>query len=365
MKFTVKREALLPLLTRVNNIIEKNSTQKIRTHILITANEGQLSLVGFDNEMKVSGSVPAAVSEAGAITVTSHTLFESVKSLNGQADIEISLHENSLHVIGGKSQIHLATMPAEDFPVPDDYQFDQQFALPASQLVDLFNQVKFSMASNDVRHYLNGLLLHVTPTQILAVSTDGHRLSVSEIANTFGVSEHKAIIPRKAVQELTSWLGGIDAELTINISGTHIQFVFGNLEMTSTLINAEYPAYETVIPEQAQELIIIPKDSLNQALNRAKIVSNEHGLGASLAFSPWELSLSAKNMDNESVDETLEINYNGKPIKTAFNINYLQNILSVIDNENITMSLQDGHSSCLIFDAEKENSRYIVMPMNI
>ncbi len=365
MKFTVKREALLPLLTRVNNIIEKNSTQKIRTHILMTANEGQLSLVGFDNEMKVSGNVPAAIEEAGAVTVTSHTLFESIKSLNGQSDIEISLHENSLHVVGGKSQIHLATMPAEDFPVPDDYQFEQQFALPASQLVSLFNQVKFSMASNDVRHYLNGLLLHVTPTQILAVSTDGHRLSVSEIANTFNVSEHKAIIPRKAVQELTTWLSGVDAELMINISNTHIQFVFGNLEMTSTLINAEYPAYETVIPELSDELIIVPKSELSQALNRAKIVSNEHGLGASLVFSPWKLNLSAKNMDNESVEETLDINYNGEEIKTAFNINYLQNILSVIDNENVTMSLQDGHSSCLIFDAEKENSRYIVMPMNI
>ncbi len=365
MKFTVKREDLLPLLTRVNNIIEKNSTQKIRTHILITASEGQLSLVGFDNEMKVSGNVPAEVAESGQTTVTSHTLFESVKSLNSQSDIEISLQENSLHVIGGKSQIHLATMPAEDFPVPDDYQFEQQFTLPASDLVNLFNQVKFSMASNDVRHYLNGLLLHVTPTKILSVSTDGHRLSVSEIDNTLDVSEHKAIIPRKAVQELTTWLAGIDDKLTVNISNTHIQFVFGNLEMTSTLINAEYPAYETVIPELSDELIIIPKSALNQALNRAKIVSNEHGLGASLVFSPWKLNLSAKNMDNESVEESLDVNYNGKEIKTAFNINYLQNILNVIDNENITMSLQDGNSSCMIFDPEHDNSRYIVMPMNI
>lgn len=365
MKCSVKKAALLPLLTRVNNIIEKKSTQKVRTHILINAKDNRLELIGFDNEMKISGTVEASISEPGSITVTSQKLFDIVRSLGNDADVDISLEDNTLHVVSGHSKFHLATIPAEDYPLPDSYEFDQSFSLPAGRLVDLLNLVKFSMASNDVRHYLNGLLLHFNEGELIVASTDGHRLSVAEIPNEFGISQQKSIIPRKAIGEVTGWLHGEADNLQVNISPTHIQFVYGEMEMTSTLVNAEYPAYETVIPELSENLIVIPKDELKQALQRAKILSSEYGVGVSLAFSPWKLNLSAKNMDNESAEDSLDINYDGENIKTAFNINYLIDILGVIENDNVTLSLQDGQSSCLIYDADKEDSRYIVMPMNI
>lgn len=365
MKFTVKKEELLPLLVRVNNIIEKKSTQKVRTHVLIKATDGQLELIGFDNEMKISGTVEANVEESGETTVTSQKLFAIVNSMANGADAHVTLNENTLDINAGASKFHLATIPAEDFPLPDSYAFEQSFSLAADQLVDLLNQVKFSMASNDVRHYLNGLLLHFNQNQLFAVSTDGHRLSVAETANNFGIEEQKVIIPRKAIGEITGWLANETDNVQINLSETHIQFVFHRMEMTSTVINAEYPAYDTVIPELAQALIVIPKDALKQALQRAKILSSEYGVGVSLAFSPWKLNLSAKNMDNESVEDSLDINYDGEIIKTAFNINYLIEILNVVDSDNVTVSLQDSQSSCLLFDADKENARYIVMPMNI
>lgn len=365
MKFTVKKEALLPLLTRVNNIIEKKSTQKIRTHILINVNDGQLELIGFDNEMKISGTVAAQVEVSGSTTVTSQKLFDIIRSLNANAEISLHLQDNSLHVVSEHSKFHLATMPAEDYPLPDSYTFEQSFTLAANQLVDLFNQVKFSMASNDVRHYLNGLLLHFTANEVISVSTDGHRLSIAEIPNEFGIDALKTIVPRKAIGEMTTWLANETGQIQVNLSDSHIQVVFGTMEMTSTLINAEYPAYETVIPELSDNLIVIPKEQLKQALQRAKILSSEYGVGVSLSFSPWKLNLSAKNMDNERAEDSIEINYDGENIKIAFNINYLIDIIGVIENENLTMSLLDGNSSCLIYDADNETSRYIVMPMNI
>ncbi|MBS9781152.1 MAG: DNA polymerase III subunit beta [Gammaproteobacteria bacterium] len=365
MKFTVKREQLLPLLTRVNSIVENKSTQKIRTHVLLNASDGNLSLVGFDNDIKMSGAIVANIEQPGSTTVSSVKLYEIVRSLTASADIAMELNDNTLHISCGQSKFHLATIDAEEFPLPDDYVFNKQFSLPAHDIVSLFNLVKFSMASNDVRHYLNGLLLHFTQTDLLAVSTDGHRLSVADIPNTFGIDEQKAIIPRKAVAEVSSWLSTIDGNVAVNLSESHIQFTTGTVEMTSTLINAEYPAYETVIPELAEKLIVIPKEDLKQALGRAKILSSEYGVGATLSFVPWKLGLSAKNMENESVEDSIDINYDGENIKTAFNINYLQDILNVIDNDSITFSLQDSHSSCLIYDADKENAKYIVMPMNI
>lgn len=365
MKFSLTKEQLLPLLSRVNSIIEGKSTTKVRTHILINAYEDRVELIGFDNEMKISGNIAVMVEETGQITVNSQKFFDIVRSLRNGAEILIHLVDNQLNILSGSSKFHLATIPAEDYPLPDSYDFDQTLSLPANQLVDLMNLVKFSMASNDVRHYLNGLLLHFTDSDVVAVTTDGHRLSVAEIPNTFGIAEQKRILPRKAVGEVTSWLAGQTDALQINLSETHIQFVFGSMEMTSTLINAEYPAYETVIPELSSNLIVVPNEAMKEALERAKILSSEYGLGVSLSFAAWKLALSAKNMDNESVEDSIDINYDGEQIKTAFNINYLKDIFSHIANENVTLSLQDGQSSCLIYDADKENSRYIVMPMNI
>lgn len=365
MKFTVNKDELLPLLTRVNNIIEKKSTQKIRTHVLISADNNQLTLIGFDNEIKISGNVPATIEVEGATTVTSHKLYAIINSMPNGKDAEVQLNDNTLDITAGQSKFHLATIDAADYPLPDHYAFEQNFSLPANQLVDLLNQVKFSMASNDVRHYLNGMLLHFTQNSLLAVSTDGHRLSIAETPNTFGVDEQKTIIPRKTIGEMTSWLANETDHVQVNLSDTHIQFVFHHTEMTSTVINTEYPAYETVIPELAKMLIIVSKDELRAALQRAKILSSEYGVGVSLSFAPWKLGLSAKNMDNESVEDSIDINYDGETIKTAFNINYLLDIINVINNENLTLSLQDSQSSCLIYDADKETARYIVMPMNI
>ncbi len=365
MKFTVKKAQLLPLLTRVNNIIEKKSTQKIRTHILINATQGQLELVGFDHEMKISAMVEANVEVSGSTTVTSHKLFDVIRLLDNEAEIIFTLDANILNIVSDHSQFHLATIAVDEYPLPDAYHFDEQLQIPAPMLVALFYRVKFSMAVNDVRHYLNGLLLHFTEENLIAVSTDGHRLSIAEAHNPSDIVDKKVILPRKTVQEVSLWLDDKDGAVTINLSATHIQFVHGAVEMTSTLINADYPAYETVIPEVAETLMMIPKEPLKQALNRAKILTSEYGMGVSLMFSSWQLNLSTKNMDNESTEESLDINYEGNNIKTAFNINYLLNIIDVIDNENLTFSLQDSHSSCLIYDADKKNARYIVMPMNI
>lgn len=365
MKFTIKKDELLPLLTRVNNIIEKKSTQKVHTHVLIKATEGQLELIGFDSEVKISGIIEANVETTGETTVTANKLFAIINSMPNGTEATVSLTESTLDIHAGASKFHLATIPAADYPLPDSYAFEQSLTLAADQLVDLFNLVKFSMASNDVRHYLNGLLLHFNHNQLFAVSTDGHRLSVAETANNFGIDEQKIIIPRKAIGEITGWLAHETDDVQINISETHIQFVFHRTEMTSTVINADYPAYDTVIPELAESLIVIPKNALKQALQRAKILSSEYGVGVSLAFAPWKLHLSAKNMDNESVEDSLDINYDGEQIKTAFNINYLIEILNVIESDNVTLSLQDSQSSCMIFDADNENARYVVMPMNI
>lgn len=365
MKFSINKEQLFPLLSRVNSIVENKSTTKVRTHILIQAYESGVQMVGFDNEMRISGHVQASVEVTGSITVNSQKCHAIVSSLKNGESIDVELEDNQLNISSGTSKFHLATIPAEDYPLPESYEFNQNLSLPANQLVDLMNLVKFSMAANDVRHYLNGMLLHFTDSDLVAVSTDGHRLSVAEIPNTFGINEQKRILPRKAVGEVTSWLAGQTDILQIHLSETHIQFVFADMEITSTLINAEYPAYETVIPELAESQILVPNDAMKEALDRAKILSSEYGLGVSLTFADWKLNLQAKNMDNESVEDCIDINYNGKQIKTAFNINYLKEIFGIIDNDKVTLSLQDGQSSCLIYDGDKENSRYVVMPMNI
>ncbi len=365
MRFTIKKENMLPLLARVNNIIEKKSTQKVRTNVLINTKDDSIELIGFDNEIKISGFVPAKIEESGSITVSSQKLFDIIRTIPSDSDVEIQCLDNSLHIITGKNKFQLATIPADDFPLPDNYSFDKQVKLPADTFVKLINKVKFSMAVNDVRAYLNGLLLDFKKTELVAVSTDGHRLSAASIENKYGLEDTKIILPRKAVTEISKWLQAEQGELTIDTSETHIKFSYSGTEIVSSVINAKYPAYEAVIPELSENKVVISTQVLKSALTRAKILSSEHGVGVSLVFSPWELELSAKNMDNEKVEDKVDINYDGEKIKIAFNINYLIELLDVIACENITMSLKDGNSSCLVYNAETEDAQYIIMPMNI
>lgn len=365
MKYNVLKADILPLLSRVNNVVEKKSTQKIRTNILIKVQQDNLELIGFDNEIKISGTVPATVTETGEITVTCQKLFDIIKTLPNEANIEFQLIDNLLHVHAGASKFKLATIPAEDFPLPEKYSFEQSLTLPCPAFVEMLDRVKFSMGVNDVRHYLNGLLLHFNNDKVIAVTTDGHRLSIADTANSSGITDNKLIIPRKAIGEITSWLSGQENEVNISFSNTHIQFSLGSMEITSTLINAEYPAYETVIPTLSENIIVLPKEALKQSLQRAKILSSDYGVGVSLAFSAWSLTLTARNADSESVEDKLDINFDGEQINIAFNINYLLDVLGTVDNENVSLSIQDGQSSCLIFDNDYKNAKYIVMPMNI
>ncbi|MPV85297.1 DNA polymerase III subunit beta [Ostreibacterium oceani] len=365
MRFSSKKSELFALLSRVNNIVEKKSPQKIRTNVLIRAVDDRIELVGFDNEMTIAGSVAATVEENGETTVTAQKLFDIVRSLSSETDVVFHQTDNVLYVQAGSSKFQLVTLPVEDYPLPERYEFEQQFELPAVQLVDLLSRVKFSMATNDVRHYLNGLLLHFTPSAIIAVSTDGHRLSIAEIENNSDITDRKVIIPKKAIGEIINWLSGESDSLKIELSDTHIQFCYQQVEMTSALINAEYPAYESVIPSLSENPAIIPKATLKTALQRAKILSNEYGSGVSLSFSPWTLHLSAKNMDNEMAEDKIDMNYDGENMRIAFNINYLVDILDALSHDNVTMSVTDSQSSSLIYDTENDNARYVLMPMNI
>lgn len=368
MKFTVEKETLLPVLTRINNIVEKKSTKPVLSHVLIEARDGQLHLTGLNIDIKITGTLPADIEEPGQITTNSQRLFAIISTVAGNPEVTFSLNGNLLDIAIDKSKYELNAISADDFPETTSHTFSETFSLPCDELVRLFNLVKFSMAVNDLRYFLNGVLLDIKPAQIAAVSTDGHRLSIAEIPNTFNLRPQQIIVPRKVVGELISWLGHADGEVKVGLSGSHMQLSHGSIELTSTVIKEGYPAYENLLPEVGEDkaVAVVSKDMLKQALQQAKVLSGaasaEYLPGVSLTFDPWKLKLTARNTDNEWHVNEVDINYDGPSIKTAFNINYLLDVLNGIEGDNVAIYITN---SGLFYDPEGEVSRYVVMPMNI
>lgn len=367
MKFSVNREVLLPLVTRANNIIEAKSTQKVRTHAYLSVEGDKLTLVGFDHNLHMTASCTVQDGEDGKATVNARSLFDVIKSLPQETDVTLKNHENTLTISAGDIRVTLATIPAEEYPLPDAYEFDNRFDIAASELLRLLKLTQFSISINDVRQHLNGMLLEFSEKSISSVSSDGHRLSIAGIENKTDIKDLQIILPKKAVTEFINRLSTMKADdvCQIKLSANRFQLEKDNVTLSAALINAQFPNFRDIIPAPVDSPIIVPKETLNGALQRAKILSANYGQGVKLTITPWKLALSAKNLENEESQESIEINYDGDNITVSFNINYLSDILSVLTQDNVVLSILNDQSSCLVYGQDDLSARYVVMPMNL
>ncbi len=264
MKYSINKDKLFPLLSRVNNVIEVKSTQKIRTNILIKAGKDYIELIGFDNESRINAKIPAVIEEQGATTVQSKKLFDVVNALSNKDDICFELVGNNLHLTSGVSKFLLATIPAEEYPIPDEWSFDKSFTLDVASFANMLKRVKFSIGANDARAYLNGALIDFNATNMAIVSSDGHRISVAESENNTEIDDCEIIVPYKTINEIYNWLSSKTGNLNISISATHIQFKHQEIELTSTAINATYPDYKSTMPDISDSVAIIPKKIIHR-----------------------------------------------------------------------------------------------------
>lgn len=368
MHFTIQREALLKPLQLVAGVVERRQTLPVLSNVLLVVEGQQLSLTGTDLEVELVGRVTLEdAAEPGEITVPARKLMDICKSLPGDAVIDIRVDEQKLVVKAGRSRFTLSTLPANDFPTVEEGPGSLTFNLVQSKLRRLIDRTSFAMAQQDVRYYLNGMLLEVGNGTLRAVATDGHRLAMCSLSN--GVPEaqdrHQVIVPRKGILELARLLTEQDGEVSIVLGQHHIRATTGEFTFTSKLVDGKFPDYERVLPKGGDKLVIGDRQILREAFSRTAILSNEKYRGIRLQLSNGLLKIQANNPEQEEAEEEVQVDYNGGSLEIGFNVSYLLDVLGVMGTEQVRMILSDSNSSALVQEADNDDSAYVVMPMRL
>ena len=335
------------------------------SNVFMSLEAGQLSLTGTDLEVELVGRVPVdGDCEDGEITVPARKLVDICKSLPDSSTIEFSVSSGKAMVKAGRSRFTLSTLPASEFPSVDEQGGDLSLEIPQAVLKRLIERTSFAMAQQDVRYYLNGMLLELKAGRLRMVATDGHRLALCTADDAVSVGDASVIVPRKGILELSRLLDADDT-LRLVIGSNHIRAVNQQFTFTSKLVDGKFPEYERVLPKSADKTVIGERLELRQAFTRTAILSNEKYRGVRLKLSEDTLDITANNPEQEQAEEVVAVEYQGDELEVGFNVSYLLDVLSVLDGEKIRLSLSDSASSALLEEAEEGDSLYVVMPMRL
>lgn len=365
MKFSAERESILAPLQAVIGVVERRQTMPILANVLITGRGEQISITATDLEVELVAKANITLQTPGEITLPGRKLLDIIKALPDKAQVTISVEGERATVRSSKSRFTLATLPASDFPTVEDIRAQKALLISQSALRRLLDKTHFSMAQQDVRYYLNGMLLEADGKILRTVATDGHRLSYCE-----ATLEHEAgpaqqvIVPRKGVLELQRLLSG-EGNVELAIGTNHVRAQIGDIRFTSKLIDGRFPEYGRVIPSNPTKRINANRDVLRSALQRAAILSNEKYRGIRLAVKPGVLLLQSHNPEQEEAEEELEINYAGEELEIGFNVNYLLDALAAVDGGDVVIGLTDANNSCLLSSDAAPQAKYVVMPMRL
>lgn len=368
-----QRDALLKPLQTVTGIVERRHTLPILSNVLINKSTNQISFCSTDIEMQIKTHAEmGAGSEDAATTVAARKLLDILRALPEQ-EVTVSLANKKLVVSQGKSKFSLQTLAAEEFPTvaPAD-TYPAKVVLSQKALKHLLHLVHFAMAQQDIRYYLNGLLLVIDRESLKAVATDGHRLAFSAVkAGEQGAQidiagdRQEVIIPRKAVLELQRLLSETDDQVVIEFAANQARFGFNQIELLSKLIEGKFPDYQRVIPTGHTKIISLDREIFLGSLQRAAILTTDKFKGVRLTLSSGSLRVSSTNAEQEEASEELEVDYQGDPVDIGFNVQYLLDVLANLKNKTIQIELQDPNASALITAAEDSEFKYVVMPMRI
>lgn len=363
----IPRDALLRPLQAVSGIVERRQTLPILANVLIEQKDGRLYVTATDLEMQITAHSEFPGKQDQSITVGARKLQDLLRALPEDASLSVDTAAGKMTVRAGRSRFNLQTLPAADYPRIGLVQEQlQTISLPQRDFRRLLKLAEFAMAQQDIRYYLNGMLLVIDKGLLQAVATDGHRLSYASLAVPGNYARQEVILPRKTVLELGKLLADdSEADVAIDILANQVRFRFSNIELVSKVVDGKFPDYNRVIPSGHPKQLDLSRTELLQALQRAAILSNEKFRGVRLVLGPDQLKIICTNSEQEEAEEELEVGYKGEALDIGFNINYLLDVLQNLAAEHVVLALGDANSSALITMRERNDYKYVVMPMRI
>lgn len=370
MKVSIQKEDLQNSLSHIYTITERKSTIPILCNVKLEAEES-LKISGINVDMEIIETAKSNVLTAGSTTVAAHTFHDVVRKLPAGV-VDLELEKDSLIIRAGKSKFKLPTLPVSDFPVMTLDDVDTTFSLPVENLIKIIDKVKCAISTEETRYFLNGIFLHSTENNgrkvLRGVATDSHRLAKQDVNLPAGAESIEGIIiPRKAILELRRLLEDSSEEVIVKISNTKIKFAFGDIELTSKLIDGKFPDYQKIIPTNTDKILEVDTEKLYTSVDRiSSIVSSEKSRGIKIKIAPNLLTFSANNSDSSSGTEELEANYSSDSvIEVSFNSKYIMDAASVIEGKNLRMSLYDNISPAIIEEQNDDSYLHILLPIRL
>ena len=364
MNLSINRNTFLPALNGVCGVVDARPTLAILANLLVNVTSQSIRLTATDMEVELSASLPGEFGYSGDITVPARKLLDICRALPDNAEINLSIENERVNVTSGRSRFSLLSLPSQEFPLVELGETDTRFAVPQKLFKSLLDRTAFAMAKQDVRYYLNGVLLEAQPNSLRAVATDGHRLALCDVDVAIPTEEKKQlIVPRKGVQELMRLLGESEKEMEIVMSKNHIRIALDNLVFTSKLIDGKYPDYNRVIPEISEHVVLAQREPLRQGLSRASILSSDKHRGVKITLEQDKLRALVHNPEQEQAEDEIDVEYAGESQEVGFNVTYLLDAVSIIQTDKVRLSVSSPKSGCLVLPEEGGGCKYIVMPL--
>ena len=367
MNFVITRETLLSALQTIASVVERNPSLPIRSNLLLENSDKGLRLTAQDEEMQLTTAVEGDFGETGSTTLPTRTLLDFALSLDPEDELTFSFAEEQATIVSGRSRLVLATLPADDFPQFELDEGDAAIAIQQGLLKALLEKTTFAMAQQDIRFYLNGVLLEAQPDRLRAVATDGHRLAWAETEFALPVQEVKQlIIPRKGALELSKLLLDSDAEVAIRMTENNIRADLGQHVFVSKLIEGRFPDYARVVPEQGETPVVAERDVLLKALARVKpVLSPEKSNGVRVGLSKDNLRAQSRGDLGEASTE-INVEYAGDEMELGFNALYLKEAVEHIRTDSVNITVSSPKSGCLLMPHVPEggsDAKYVIMPL--
>jgi DNA polymerase-3 subunit beta len=373
MKINVERGAFLKALNHVQSVVERRNTIPILSNVLIEAGKAGLKLTATDLDIEIVEALPADILRNGSATAPAHMLYDIVRKLPEGALVQVELlaaEGGRLSVSAGSSRFELACLPREDFPQMAAGALPHKFRLAADDLKRLIDKTRFAISTEETRYYLNGIYLHAAkdakPPVMRAVATDGHRLARYELELPDGSAGMPGVIvPRKTVGELRKLLDDAEGAIDISLSDTKIQFGFNGVELTSKLIDGNFPPYERVIPAGNDKALALEAKEFAQSVDRVSTISADKTRAVKLGLAKDKVTLTVVNPESGTATEDVGATYSAGGLEIGFNARYLLDITSQIEGKEVRFLLSDAGSPAIIEDASDPRTLYVLMPLRV
>ncbi len=366
MKFSIERSHLLKPLQQVSGALGGRPTLPILGNLLLKVEDNVLSMTATDLEVELISRVTLEGDfEAGSVTVPSRKFLDICRGLPDDSVITFVLEGDRVQVRSGRSRFSLSTLPASDFPNIEDWQSEVEVSLTQADLRGVIEKTQFSMANQDVRYYLNGMLFEIDGSTLRSVATDGHRMAVSQTQLGADFAQKQIIVPRKGVLELVKLMDAPEQPVTLQIGSSNVRAEVNNFVFTSKLVDGRFPDYRRVMPQQTTKTLEASCDELRQAFSRAAILSNEKFRGVRVNLAGSEMRITANNPEQEEAEEMLDVTFEGDAIEIGFNVSYVLDVLNTLRCEKVRISMSDANASALIENADDDSALYVVMPIRL